>query len=313
MVTYDQFLQTCYDLAADPSPGNMAFITRVGNIGYRRAMRYFSRQFEERTKTSYTVAGQQYYQLPIDYSFAKTFKILVGSYSYPTSEVRGQQEWDAMNRLTNISNTRPLNHFIRLNSGIGGDEVGFWPTPSYGDGTQANSDPITIVYEAVPNDIVQAAFTSSTGSLANGSNLLNDSAGTFTPQLLGRYFNLDQPYGDGQFYKVNQYISSTQIGLQNFYEGPTFTNQSYNICDLFGIAEEAQMIPVYYTMWHFYLMRQNPDLAAMYEKLHNTELAKGQENESSKSRDDIIIRNKMNYGQDLDYPPYFPYSITGTN
>lgn len=299
MVTYDDFLQTCYDLADDNSSANQAFIVRIGNIGYRRAMRFFGRQFEERTKTTTTVAGQQYYQLPIDYTFAKTFKTLVGTYQYPTEEVRGQREWDDLNRITNISNTRPVKHFIRLNAGIGGQEVGFWPTPS------TAGELITFVFESVPSDVGQAALLSSTGSLTTGANLLNDSAATFTPAQIGRYFCAQPPVGDGQYYKINQYISSTQLGLQNYYEGPTFTNTSYGIYDLFGLAEEAQMIPVYYAMWHFYLMRQNDALAGEYKSMHDDEMLKSQENESSKSRDDIISR-ETGRGRSLDYPEWFP-------
>lgn len=301
MVTYDDFLQTCYDLASDPSAANKTFINRIGNVGYRRSMRYFGRSFEERTKTSVTVAGQQYYQLPTDYAFAKSFKTLVGTYQYPTIEVRGQKEWDNLNRITNTSNTRPLRHFIRQNSGAGGDEVGFWPTPS------ANGNQITIVYEAVPANAGQPAVTSATGSIPNGSSTLTDPNGNFTQQLVGRYFYCPPPYGDGQYYRVTQYLSSTTLSIQNYYEGPTFTNQSYGIYDLFAISEEAQMIPVYYTMWHFYLMRQNDRLAAEYKAMHDQEMASVRENEATKSHDDVIVRGN-DLTRVLEYPEWFPSS-----
>lgn len=299
MVTYDDFIQMCYDFANDNSAGSLAFINRMGNVGYKRAMRYFGRQFEERTKTTTTVAGQQYYQLPIDYTFSKSFKILVGSYSYPTEEVRGQEEWDALNRQTNFSNTRPLRHFIRLNTGVGGDEVGFWPTPS------ASGNAITFVFEAVPASIGQVAVLSTTGSITGSSATLSDTAATFTPLLVGRYMYIPPPYGDGQYYRINQYVSSTQLGIQNYYEGATVANQSYGIYDLFGLTEEAQMIPVYYTMWHFYLMRQNDELAGEYKNMHDEEIKKAKENQASKSRDTIIKRGNRDI-QPLDYPIYFP-------
>lgn len=299
MVTYDDFVQTCYDLADDNTAKNLAFILRIGNIGYRRAMRYFGRQFEERTKTANTVAAQQYYQLPIDYAFSKTFKVLVGTYSYPTEEVRGQKEWDDLNRITTISNTRPTKHFIRLNAGIGGDEVGFWPIPS------VSNEPITFVYEAVPANIGQAAVLSTTGSLSNGSATLTDTAATFNTALVGRYFYAAPPVGDGQYYKVSAYVSSTSLTIQNYYEGPTFSNAAYGFYDLFGLPEEAQMLPVYYTMWHFYLMRQNDELARQYKEDYNEEMKKARENEASKSRDSIISRGG-NLGRSLDYPEWFP-------
>lgn len=301
MVTYDDFLQTCYDLMDTSTAAHQAFVTRIGNIGYRRAMRYFGRQFEERTKTTTTVAGQQYYQLPVDYSFAKSMKTLVGTYQYPTDEIRSQTEWDDLNRLTNISNTRPLKHFIRLNAGIGGDEIGFWPTPS------VNGQTITFVFEAVPADVGQAAFSAGQVSVINLSATVTSNAASFTPSLVGRYFSVQPPSGDGQYYRVANYVSPTSLTLVNYYEGPTASNVGFQVQDLFGIAEESQMIPVYYTMWHFYLMRRSPELAEMYRKLHNEDLEKGRENQETKSHD-LIIRRSEGYdgGYGLDYPPWFP-------
>jgi NADH:ubiquinone oxidoreductase subunit len=300
MVTYDDFLQTCYDLADDASAGNKAFLVRMGNTAYRRAMRYFGRQFEERTKTTTTVAGQQYYQLPIDYAFGKSFKTLVGAYSYPTKEVLSQTEWDNLNRITTLSNTRPTRHYIRLNSGIGGDEVGFWPTPS------ATGDPITFVYEAVPSDVVQPALLGTTGVLTNASNAFTDSAGIFNIAQVGRYLCAQPPYGDGQYYRITNYTSATAVTLQNYYEGATYTGATYGIYDLFGIAEEAQMVPVYYAMWHFYLMRRNPTLTKSYKEMHDEEMKKCRENEVAKSHDNIITRRGGDNGALLDYPPWFP-------
>ncbi len=299
MVTYDDFLQTCYDLADDVSAGNKAFLVRTGNIGYRRGMRLMGKQFEERTKTAYTVAGQQYYQLPIDYEFSKTIKTLVGTYQYPTREVRSQLEWDDLNRLTNISNTRPTRHFIRLNAGIGGSEIGFWPTPS------ASGNLITFVFEAVPADVGQPALLGTTGTATNASVSFVDNSASFTSAVLGRYLCAQAPVGDGQYYRISQVTSPTTLVLQNYYEGPGYITQPYGIFDLFGIAEEGQMIPVYYTMWHFYLMRRNPELARYYQELHDFEMKQLNENESDKSHGTVISR-ESDAVRSLDYPEWFP-------
>jgi hypothetical protein len=299
MVTYDDFLQSCYDLADDMSGGNKAFLIRTGNIGYRRGMRLMGKQFEERTKTTLTVSGQQYYQLPIDYEFSKTIKTLVGTYQYPTREVRSQLEWDDLNRITNISNTRPTRHFIRLNAGIGGSEIGFWPTPS------ASGNLITFVFEAVPADVGQPAVFGITGSLANGSNLLTDNNGTFSQAMVGRYLAFQPPAGDGQYYRITSVTSPSTLTIQNYYEGVGSVNQPYGVYDLFGIAEEGQMIPVYYTMWHFYLMRRNPDLAKYYKELHDFEMKQLNENENDKSHGTIISR-ESDRSRSLDYPEWFP-------
>lgn len=305
MVTYDDYIQTCYDLANDDQAANLDFIKRIGNTGYRRAMRLFGRQFEERTKTTTTVASQQYYQLPIDYTFMKSIKILVGTYQYPLTEVKGQVEWDNLNRLTNIVNQRPIKYFIRLNSGVGGDEVGIWPTPS----TTGNL--MTLVYEAAPKTVGNTKYTTGTVSISTATNTLIGTGTAFLPQMVGRHVQIADPQGDDQFYKVKVYLSSTQLQLENYYEGPTVSGSAYGIYELFGIAEEAQMIPVYYTLWHYFLMRQNQDKADYYRKLHDNELSVCKRNEAEKTRDGVVKRGQ-NVNLAVEYPLFFPQNITSS-
>jgi len=299
MVTYDDFLQTCYDLADSNNASDQVFIQRMGNIGYRRAMRLFGRQFEERTKVTTTVALQQYYQLPIDYSFLKSVTVAVGTYQYPLEEIQSQEEWNNYNRLTSLTNTRPLKYFIRLNSGVGGEEIGLWPTPS------AAGNAMTLVYESSPSAVIQPAYTSGTVSASQGSATLTGNGTAFTPSLVGRYFLASPPGGDGQFYRVSSYISATSLLLQNYLEGFSIASAPYGIYDLFGISEEAQMIPVYYTMWHYYLMRQNDTLAGEYKKMHDEDFTRCKDAESTKSRS-LVIRRGSAFNTTLDYPMWFP-------
>ena len=304
MITYDDYLQNCYDLASDQTSSTLAFIKRVGNAGYRRAMKLFGKSFEERTKTAVTVALQQYYQLPADYSFMKSVKVLVGTLSYPLEEVKSQEEWDNLNRMTNISNTRPTKYFIRLNLGIAGDEVGFWPTPS------AAGNTITLVYEAIPKNLGVVANTTGVVTMVNNSTAVSGTSTTFNPQMPGRFLYIsDENTGDGNYYRIGSYNSSTSLTLQNYYEGPSISAVNFGIYELFALPEECQMIPVYYTMWHYYLMRQNAKLAGAYKQLHDADLKEAMRNQAAKSHDGVVRR-----GRDLnlavDYPLWFPGTIT---
>lgn len=302
MVTYDDYLQTCYDLSGDSSGTNQTFVARLGNVAYRRAMRFFGRQFEERTKTSTTVTSQQYYQLPIDYTFLKSVKVSVGTYVYPLEEVKSQQRWDELNRMTNLTNTIPTHFFIRLNLGVGGDEVGIWPTPS------STGNVITLVYEASPKTLGISAYTTGTVSITQGTATLTGVGTGFTAQMVGRYLNVTGAQTDGQYYKVSAYVSGTSLTLQNYYEGGSVNGSTYGLYELFGLPEEAQMLPVYFTMWHYFLVRQNAKQAGVYKGLYEDEFEKAKINESEKSRDGVIKRGGST-NLNVDYPGYFPVNI----
>lgn len=301
MVTYDDFVQNCYDLGDDNTAAMQVFFPRFGKHAYRRAMRLFGRQFEERTKTTSTVALQQYYQLPVDYSFMKTVKVAVGTLSYPMDEVKGQKEWDQLNRLSNVSSDRPTKFFVRLNLGQGGDEVGFWPMPS------SSGNQVTLVYNAVPRDIGQLAFMTGTVTVTTQTRTVTGSVAAFTPQMVGRFLKVSDPQGDGNFYKVSAYVSSSSLTLQNYYEGPTASVSAYGIYDLFALPEEAQMVPVYYAMWHYYLMRQNRESASLYKALYEDEFTQARQNHEAKTLDSVVSRRRDS-NLVVDYPLWFPSS-----
>lgn len=305
MVTYDDFIQTCYDLADDSTVQTLGFISRMGNIGYRRAMKLFGRQFEERTKTSSTTAAQQYYQLPIDYSILKTITVTVGTQKLPLEEIKGQARWDDLNRMTNMTNGRPTHYFVRLNSGIAGDEVGIFPTPS------TSGNVVTLVYEAIPKAIGVPAYTTGTINVANQGISVTGIGSAFTSQMIDRYFQVSIPYGDGNYYRITGVNSPTSINLQNYYEGPIATNVAYSIFELFALPEEAQMIPVYFTMWQYYLMRQNPESVKLYKGLHDDDLAQAKINQSEKTREGVVRRGNI-VTFSTNYPPYFPSTITSS-
>lgn len=303
MVTYDDYIQTCQDLTDDSTTATRSFIVRVGQTGYRRAMKMFGQSFEERTQNTDTVAGQQYYQLPIDYSFTKTVTVLVGTQQYPLEQVTSQEQWDQLNRLTNIQNNRPTRFFVRLNIGIAGEEIGLWPTPS------SSGNTFTLVYEAIPRTLGTLKYTTGQVTVTTNSLTVTGTSTAFTPAMVGRYLQVFDELGDTMFYRISAYQSPTELTLQNFYEGTTLTTANYQICELFSLPEEAQMIPVYYTAWHYYLMRQNTEKVTLYKNLHDMEFKEAKRNNSSKVHGGVIKRGTMgNLG--TPYPLWFPTNIT---
>src|ERR1035437_9318703 len=80
--------------------------------------------FNERTLTINTVANQQFYPLPYNYSKLKTGTITNGNLTWTPTEILSRRAWDLLNTQKNYAGNIPNNYYIW------GNKIGFWPIPS---------------------------------------------------------------------------------------------------------------------------------------------------------------------------------------
>lgn len=80
--------------------------------------------FNERSLTISTIAGQQFYPLPYNYSKLKTGTLTIGNLRWTPTEILSRQEWDQLNTIDNYGSDIPNNFYIYNN------QFGLWPTPS---------------------------------------------------------------------------------------------------------------------------------------------------------------------------------------
>lgn len=308
MITWDQALQNCQDMAIDASSASVVFFKRKLNEGYKVTLSNLNRQKTERTQTSTTVASQQYYQLPRDYLFLKSVTVTSGNTVYPVVEVESQEQWNLLNVANNISSNVPQRCFVRQRSGIGMAEVGLWPPPS----TTGNT--ISIVYEAVAKDLSQTAYSTGTANATLGSTSVVGTGTAWTPSMVGRYFQVTDStgLGDGFFYRIASVPSATQLTLEQTYEGATDTS-TYQVCEIFELPEDMQVLPVYYALWHYYLLKQNDEKSKGYEQNWLLMLQQAKKNYDQKTRSNIIRQGPVGRFFNRTYPVYFPSGgITGS-
>jgi hypothetical protein len=129
--------------------------------------------FNEKSFTINTVAGQQFYPLPYNYSKLKTDTITNGNLTWTPTEILSRREWDLLNTQKNYAGNIPNNYYIW------GNQLGFWPIPS------SATEVITFNYQIRVPDLTFTDYitgtvsTTNTGGVTATTNLFGGSA-TYT-------------------------------------------------------------------------------------------------------------------------------------
>ena len=304
MISWDDAQQICKDGSNDASSTSLTIFKRHMNLGYKFLLAELGRPVTEKTVTAATVADQQYYQLPPDFLFMKSVTLTSGGKVIPLIEEPSQETWDYYNASTNSG--QPAKYFLRLGFGINGGELGLYPKPS------AASDTITIVYEATDKDLSQDKYTTGTITATNGSAGITGSGTTFTAQMAGRYFHITDSTGDGNYYKIAGFNTTTSITLENVYEGASSVGAAYEIVELFGLPEEMQILPAYYALWFYFAIKKDATQEAKYKTFFEQGLKSGKDRWATKSRGNIIREGGRGYGAfPMATPPWFGRTYSG--
>ena len=273
------------------------------NAGYKEILSELGRPVTEKTKTTTTVADQQGYQMPADFNWLKSIKVTVGTTKYTPDEEESQEQWDYLTSQTRTGDV-PEVYFVRPRFGFGGTEVQLYPTPS----TSGNT--ITVVYEAIDKDLSVAKYTTGTVALTNGSATVTGTGTTFTRAMVGRYFKNEDADGDGLWYKVSGFTSTTVLTLENFYQGTTDSSNTYQIAEAFGLPEDLHMLPIYYAVAHYYGFRRDEKQEIKYLNLYSSGLQAAKRRYGTRARGNIIKgKGRLGSGGGT-YPRHFPLSIT---
>ena len=314
MLVFSDAQGLCQNITSDTSSGSLLYFVQMMNIGYKDVLSKLGRTVTEKTKTTTTVANQQYYQSPPEFKWMKDLTIAIGGTVYPVAEIVDQEEWDALNVTAQYSDM-PTFYFVRTNFGVGGTEFGIYPIPA------SSGNTITLVYESSGRDLSQSDYNTGTIALTQGSPTLTGTGTAFTTSMVGRYFQVQDPTGDGNWYLVSSRQSNTQITLGNNYEGVAVSGVNYRISECFSLPEDLHMLPVYYALGHYYLMQEDSKTALIYlgdgtvgdNSLYTSGVRQAKMTYGTKSRSNRVS-NKA-WGNTFPdaipaNPPYFPGSIT---
>jgi len=111
--------------------------------------------FNESSFTINTVANQQFYPLPYNYSKLKTGTITNGNLTWTPTEILSRRAWDLLNTQKNYAGNIPNNYYIW------GNKIGFWPIPS------SATEVITFNYQIRVPDLTFTDYITGTVSATN--------------------------------------------------------------------------------------------------------------------------------------------------
>lgn len=256
-------------LSQNATTANQTLYGSLANIEHRYLLQKFFNN--EGSFTIPTVANQQFYKLPPNYSKLKTLTITTGNLQWTPSEILTREQWDKLNVFPYYADI-PNNFFIYPGGDHGG-QVGIWPIPS------STGNTITFNYKfRIPDLSLQDYITPGTVSVANGSTAVTGSGTSFVPttnaQNESRWIQFAQPDGDNLWYQIASVDSATGITLYGAYQGVSVSGSgSFTIGQMPILMEDFQdMLPWKALTYYFSSIVDNKIKKQEFEGTYNTKL-----------------------------------------
>lgn len=264
MITFTQLYTRVMDVIGVNSATSTQDLTNAKQ-DINHALRLFknsSRRYWTRKEvTTNLVAGQQYYTFPEDMVRITEVKANTGGYNWPLVQVDSEALWNRFNVIPSNTVIVPQFYFIR-----GRNEIGLYPTPSV-DQTAG----LIVSYEPRMVDMSLDDTTSTTVTVANGTNTVTSPSTPFSTNMNGMYFSVTDGT-DGNWYPVIG-ATATTLTLENYYQGISESSAACIIGLVPDIPEEYHLGLVYYAAYQFYLKRNENANATLYKGLFEDLLA----------------------------------------
>lgn len=248
------------NLSTNNTAENAALGLQIMNLSQRNLLqKYFN---NETSITLSTVAGQQAYKLPQNYSKMKDVTITVGQITYTLREVQTRVEWDLLNQYAWNAQI-PWYYFIY------NGYVNIFPIPS------GNGNTITYNYKLRVTDLsIDDTSVGTVAVVAGGTSVVG--TGTGWNPTVGinetRWIQIPFPQGDNQWYQIASVNSATSITLYNAYQGTTtITGAPYTMGQMPILMEDFHEMLVFDALSQYYSsgINKNLDTANMWIKKYD--------------------------------------------
>lgn len=305
MIIWDRACGLTQSWSGDPSATMLVNLKELLNLGYKDILNKFTGEETEDVRTTSTQVNTRAIKLAPNYIRMHSITATVGSQVHDLVEEESQDKWNERLYL-NRTSTRPEVYFLRPRFGVGGTELLLDPIPS------DTSTTITVNYAANARDLGVDKYVTGTVVATNGNTTITGTTTVFTAAMVGRYFKVDDVAGDGNWYRITGFNSSTSLTIENKYDGASVSGKSFIIAEMFALPEEMHILPVYYTMMHYYLgYRQDKDekRLALWETRYNAGMAAAEKRYKRKGKNNVLRDKSKTTGWPV-YPGYFPENAT---
>ena len=265
MLTYTTQLNT-FQTFTDDSTENRIFGAQLNNDSIRTIcnLQGGKLRFLEATKSMFTVASQESYQIPNGFRKLIDLYIYSGSGSssdtiYSPEMIFDPTKWKLVKQYRLGTSDVPYFTYVESQKYL------IQPIPS------TTGKLITLRGRLNVRDLTIADYTTGTiVSVANGGTAVVGSGTTWTADMVGRYIQIPNTTaangGDGFWYEIGGFIDATNITLLKPYEGSSIVAGSaeYVIGQVSVIPEAYQMAIVYRSSALYWENKQDSAKAKTY-------------------------------------------------
>lgn len=259
MITWTEAYQKAQTISGDFTDTTLVQLKQDMNIGYSRFNAALGRYFSRKQQFTDIVDGQQIYQTPIDCVRVIGMTVAVSdTYQTPVKEIRSEFEWRNITAYPYASNW-PAYYFM-----IGNDELALWPTPS-----QDVTNGLRFYYQQQDHDLsiedATSTSLSATVTVTNGSTLVTATAGVFTANMKGLWFQLTG-VNDLTWYEIVDVPTAATLTLKSAFVGNSGSAQAFRIGQTFIFPQEYSDVPMDYALARFFEFKNNPARANYHRK-----------------------------------------------
>lgn len=304
MIYWDKAYGLAQDWSGDKSATMLTNFKFLLNLGYKDILQTFTGEETEDVRTTATQIGIRAIKLAPNYIRMHSVTATVGSQVHTLVEEESQERFNERLYL-NRNSSRPEVYFLRPRFGVGGTELLLDPIPS------TITTTITINYAANARDLSQDSYTTGTITATNGSASIVGVGTTFIQAMVGRYIQVNDITGDGNWYRITGFTSTTVLTIENKYDGVTISGKNFVIAEIFALPEEMHILPIYYTMMHYYLgYRQDKDekRLALWETRYKAGMLAAEKRYKRKGKNTVLRDKAKTTGWPV-YPGYFPPNV----
>jgi len=287
MKTYSSYFSSDIQrIIGNSATDNIAWGMEVVNDSIRYLVsKYY---FNERSYTTTTVSGTQFYNLPPQVKKLINLTVTIGGVIWQPKECPSRQFWDSLN-VVQFNQDFPAYFYVFNN------QVGIFPKPS------SNGNTITMNYKIRSVDLSMADVTCSANiAITTNTSTVTATGATFLKWMEGQWIRVahsstDSANGDNQWYQIDAVSSSTVLTLKNPYTGATVAAATATIGEVSLLPEDYEDLPLYRMGMIYYTTRSlDHKKGDMYKELYQDGEARLDAEFGSKSTSVVL--------QDVDMP-----------
>lgn len=290
--TFTQLYQEIQGGTQSSSASELVFIKRDANIATQRFKSVMRRPWSRVSKKANTVASQQDYQLPRSVLRPTGVDYLSGSTYYPLQEIASEQTWNALNATIGAGIGQPMFFFPK-----GKDVISIFPIPS-----TATTEGLKVYYEPKQPRMVSDDYSTGTVTVTQGSTTITHSGTGFTESMVGRYFYVTDGT-DGNDYQIVDYTDSSNLVLENYYEGPSGGSKTFNIGVVPDIPDEYIPSIQDYCYGRYYIRRGNTKMGTEFLGMYLSAVDECKESYASPTTDTNIHSPYETFFNSFNNPP----------